>query len=164
LGLKKNQVKNLTKINSELSLQIEHMTAEFSEVDSSYYFRKKTDEYLIAGKVKILEQNVTADVSIDSLEIPVELELVVLQYNEDGTAETIVKSSNKFLKVQNIKTMIQVPETPIEGPDNFGVLGGVTVNLEDNTPGALIGLRWKKYGLIFLFEQGSSRFGGTYEF
>ena len=134
---KDREIQSLAHLKGKVELKIDTVWAEKkSKDDSLYWFWKNTDEYSITGKVKFIDSTWYAIIMIDTMIIPIKLDIAYIRHTVDGQIELQVNTNNKYIVIDEMTSYIKVPPInngfnkkyeffagPVIG-SSWGVLGG----------------------------------------
>jgi hypothetical protein len=139
------ELQSLAKINAELSVSIDTLKAEFREDLNRFHFMRKTEDYYIVGTVSVDSLAPVAYVFIDSLTIPVKIDVMFIRYTDDETVELQVAANSKFIEIKNLESFIKVPPRPKVDMPNWGYMAGPMFG---KSYGVIGGIRYKKITVV----------------
>ena len=159
LHKKDEEIIALTRLKAKVMIKIDTVYANYKEKDSTYVFSKENKYYFLSGKVKILDGKLVALVIIDSLEIPVELDVAFVK-RKDDMIELQINTNNKYVVINDLNSYIKVPSTKSE-LKKFDVFGGI---LFGSNYGVGIGARYKNLYLMSTMTNKGYNIGVSYGF
>lgn len=161
IGRKDVEIQALAKINGEISISMDTIAAEFEESLGRYHFMEKTDDYYIVGSVKVDSVAPIAYLIIDSLKIPISIDVIFVKYTDDETMELQVQSNSKFIKINNLESFIKVPPTPKIAVPTWGFMAGPMFG---KFYGVVGGIRYKKITVVGQMLTDNWGIGALYNF
>ena len=138
LQRKNYEITSLTTLNAELNAfnaSLQNIVANFDSTTKAYLFKVDSSGMYIVGKVRIVKEGEQAIVSIDTLKVPLEIDIAFVKYTDDGSIEVQIDTKNKNLEIKGLKSYVKVPEKPFDKPKTFQPFVG-----------ALIGNQWGIFG------------------
>jgi hypothetical protein len=165
LQRKDASILSLSQINAELKMdkeELKNLVAKFDSSKNAYIFKSDSGNFYIVGKVNIIKEGKEARVHIDTLKVPIKLEVAFIKYVSDDEIEVQVNTNNSNIVINNISSFVKVPSKPIvqeqKGWKFF--LGG----LIGNQWGPVVGVRYKSLYFIGTLQNTGYSIGAAYEF
>jgi len=158
---KNTELQAMAKINGELNLHIDTIRAEFREELNRFYFMQQTDDYYIVGTVSVDSIAPIAYIYIDSLTIPINIDIMFIKYTNDETIELQINTNNRFIKINNIESFIKVPPRVDAALPTWGIMAGPMFG---QSYGILGGIRYKRVSIVGQMLNDRYGFGALWNF
>lgn len=145
IASKNGVITSLTQINASLNVNneaLKNIIAKFDSTENAYIFKVDSTGMYVVGRVYINDDVI---VTIDTLQVPIELDVLFVKYEENNLIEVQVQSNNPYIAINNFNSYIKVPEKPFVKPKTFQpFIGG----LVGNQWGVFGGIKYKSIYLI----------------
>jgi hypothetical protein len=162
--LGKNQkILALTKVNAKLETKIQDIVASFDSTKNAYLFKIDSTGIYIVGNVKVNKD--IAIVNLDTLKVPVKLQVAFVKYVDNENIEVQIKSDNKYLSVTGMNSIFRVPTYQEKVPEviNWSYSIGGLWGKEDGV-GVYGSIKYKRIEFLGLAKNSGFMLGVGYVF
>ena len=161
--LKKNQeIQSLVKLVGKVQIVIDTVWATRENKDDSlYWFWKNTNDYRMTGHVKLVKDQLFAIIKIDTMIIPIKLDVAYVKHTDDGLIEVQINTNNKFVVIDDITSYIKVPPPSSIMTKKLDFFAG---GLIGKSWGIVGGIRYKRFYFMGTLLNNGYNVGVAYGF